>query len=297
MTFKNIALLILILALSSPNLLAIDGIKRKNGSIVKCEIVSQDSTHVNIYIYRNGNRIETSILKNDIDEIIFDVKPVNDINTPYTPTIYKHLASINWGYSMPVGSFGVSDSKNAGNAKSGFSYLYIDYTYKYRPFWGICGKLFFNSNTIDTEQVLKILNQKNYSTWQLSPSSWKMGGFYAGTSLFYEVEKLQIGIKLMPGLIYAQSPELKFNLQSKPDQFTMQASNALAISYNIGVNLNFLLNKQWGYKIDFDYIGSSVNFSSLKSTSYSNTQTNFTGTHQNIQLLNISAGLFYVFNL
>jgi len=293
-------ILLIVFLTSTFYLFSQDIIIRKNGEQIHCKITKTDSTTIYFSMNRDGNDINTSINRNDVQAINFETKQTvsNPVNKPAIEDeiLNNNRISISVGPSFAEGNFGSTDHNEteSGFAGTGVN-LNLYFTHKINPNFGIGVKGFTNSNVFKSASYVTELQMESGYPWVTNSSYWNSDGLMAGIIGYIPSGKSTFELSLLGGYMSLSSPETKFTLANTIAWFQLESTKATSFGCNLGVGINCPLSENWSFLANLDYLMGSFKFGNMRSTDFQGTNEVSPGGKQTFDALNLTIGLGYNF--
>jgi len=179
--------------------------------------------------------------------------------------------SFSMGGSWPSGTFSqtnMADNKS-GYAQKGFSLL-IDATYPLNDHFGLKGLTLINTNTIDNNEMEKMLINRVPSTisagdaskFSFTTNPWMWNSVVAGPVYTLNLGRLYWDLQLLGGLNVTYLPEqkLQYNDTSVKWYYSDKNTTSTDLSWGIlgGTALRFPISERINFKVGVNYYLSSA---------------------------------------
>lgn len=183
----------------------------------------------------------------------------------------KSSITLSVGPSFSLGDYGNTDKENnyAGYSNTGIN-ASISYRYKLNKTIGLEAMVYGQQNALKTSALEKnfseasLLDQQPgyYSNWSIEKKNWQIGSFLVGVSGEIPSEnssKLSFNAKILLGLAYSKSPDIKGDSRNENDYAIIigKYGTGIAPSWLISPAVNYQLNNRFKLSLNTSYFGTT----------------------------------------
>jgi opacity protein-like surface antigen len=212
----------------------------------------------------------------------------------------KGLVDVQYGISIPVGDYALSDfTLPAGYAQNGYS-LKLGLNYDLAPYIGFAIQYQYTQNSFNSGNLLSDLRENNrsddvYNSYTSDP--WKLQGMLLGVYYPLKATRTTIDIKVLGGIFTGTLPECEENvtvpslnyLNFNIKQLETKASN---LGFQLGLKFRYQLYKKLVLSSSIDYTQATINFEDIRLVE-TNSHQSFSGEDysQKFQFFTFAAGI------
>jgi len=181
----------------------------------------------------------------------------------------KGFLGFTMGPSIPIADFGkTNDFKNSpeGFAKTGMTFNILSMGYRIYEFVGISAMLNYGNNELNKKALTTLFNEQatggtKYLSSVSSPYSY--GSLMAGSYFSFPLRLVDLEIRAMGGVAYAQMPKITANRETGgfvvPEVMQKEATS-VSYSYDAGLGIKFSIMDELYFIAFIDYFRTDHNF-------------------------------------